>query len=102
MAIENFLFSFFFKKKDFIYLFMRDTQRQRQAEGEAGSMQEAQCKTRSQDPRITPQAEMKADTTTTPPGPPLYSPFAILGQSVVGHPFSFQTGLCLGYRSPIP
>ena len=36
---------FFFK--DFIYLFMRDTQREaeRQAEGEAGSMQGAQCGT---------------------------------------------------------
>ena len=34
-------------KKDFIYLFTRDTQREAetQAEGEAGSLQEAQCET---------------------------------------------------------
>ena len=40
---------------------MRDTHRERgvetQAEGEAGSMQGAQCGTRSQDSRITPWAE---------------------------------------------
>ena len=42
------------------YLFMRDTQREAETyteetytEGEAGSLQEAQCGTRSQDPRIT-------------------------------------------------
>ena len=35
------------KKKDFIYLFMRDTQREAEtwAEREAGSLQEAQCRT---------------------------------------------------------
>ena len=48
--------SFFFK--DFIYLFMRDTEREReaetQAEGEAGSMQGARCGTRSCDSRIMP------------------------------------------------
>ena len=48
--------------KDFIYLFMRHTQRERereaetQEEGEAGSMQGAQCGTQSQVPRITPWA----------------------------------------------
>ena len=38
--------------KDFIYLFMRDTEREgeTQAEEEAGSTQGAQCGTRSQDP----------------------------------------------------
>ena len=38
---------------------MRDTEREAetQAEGEAGSMQGAQCGTRSQDPRIPPWAE---------------------------------------------
>ena len=39
---------------------MRDTEKEReaetQAEGEAGSMQEARCGTRSQVSRITPQA----------------------------------------------
>ena len=43
----------------FIFLFMRDTQREAetQAEGEAGSMQGAQRRTRSRDPRVTPWAE---------------------------------------------
>ena len=43
------IFSFFFFKGFylFIYLFMRDTERKAEtwAEGEAGSMQEAQCGT---------------------------------------------------------
>ena len=41
-----------FKKilKSFIYLFMREAETQ--GEGEAGSLQGAQCGTRSQDPRI--------------------------------------------------
>ena len=45
--------------KDFIYLFMRDTEREAetQAEGEAGSTQEAQCGTRSWDSGITPRAK---------------------------------------------
>ena len=49
--------SFFFFK-DFIYLFMRDTERETetQAEGEAGSMQGARRGTRSRVSRITPQA----------------------------------------------
>ena len=42
--------------EDYIYLFMRDTEREAetQAEGEAGSMQGARRGTRSQDPRIRP------------------------------------------------
>ena len=49
------LFIYLFKK-DFIYSFMRHTQRgsERQAEGEAGSMQGAQCRTPSQDPETMP------------------------------------------------
>ena len=47
--------SFLFK--DFLYLFMRDTEKE--AEGEADSMQGARCGTRSQDLRISP--EPKAD-----------------------------------------
>ena len=48
-----------FFKKDFIYLFMtdireREREAETQAEGEAGSMQGAQCGTRSQDSRIMP------------------------------------------------
>ena len=52
-GIPILLFFFF---KDFIYLFMRDTEREAEtlAEGEAGSMQGAGCRTRSQDPGITP------------------------------------------------
>ena len=37
--------TFFFKKKDFIYSFMRHTEAETQAEGEAGSQQGAQCGT---------------------------------------------------------
>ena len=48
--------------EDFLYLFMRDREREGQrergrergAEGEAGSMQEALCGTQSRDSRITP------------------------------------------------
>ena len=44
---------------------MRDTEREKeaetQAEGEAGSMQGARCGTRSQDSRITPWAEGRAE-----------------------------------------
>ena len=47
-ALTLFCFVFF---KDFIYIFMRDTERD--AEGEAGSPQGAQYGTRSQDPGIT-------------------------------------------------
>ena len=60
MIILDFLFFFFFKD---YFLFVRDTERERereaetQAEGEAGSMQGAQCGTRSQVSRITPWAE---------------------------------------------
>ena len=44
---------------------MRDTEREAktQGEGEAGSMQEAQCGTRSWDPRITPWAKGRRSTT---------------------------------------
>ena len=52
------MFGLFFK--DFIYLFMRDTERQKQAEGEAGSLQLAQCRLKSRTPRSRP--EPKADT----------------------------------------
>ena len=51
--------------KDFIYLFMRDTERgaETQAEGEAGSLRGARCGTWSQDPGITPWAEGRCSTT---------------------------------------
>ena len=44
-----FSFNFYLFLKDFIYLFMRDTQRE--AEGEAGSPREAQCSTLIPGPR---------------------------------------------------
>ena len=48
-------------KKDFSYLFMRDTETEGDAEtqagGEAGSMQGAQCGTRSRVSRIMPWTE---------------------------------------------
>ena len=51
----------FFKKILFIYLFMRDTQREAetQAEGEVGFPQGAQCGTPS--PNLGPHPEPKAD-----------------------------------------
>ena len=56
IGLEASVFCFFFK--DFIYLFMRDTERETetetQAEGEAGSLQGARCGTQSQDSRIMP------------------------------------------------
>ena len=62
-----------FKKKfiDFIYLFMRDTHREAetQAEGEAGPLQGAQSRTRSQDPRITTRAQGRHSTTKPPRRP---------------------------------
>ena len=53
---------------DFIYLFMRDTEREaeREAEGEAGSMQGARRGTWSQDPGITTWTKDRCSTTETP------------------------------------
>ena len=47
LKCTNQCFLAFFKKKDFLYSFMRDTQREAatQAEGEAGSLVGAPCKT---------------------------------------------------------
>ena len=44
----------YIKKTFYVYLFMRDTEREAetQAEGEAGSPWGTQCETQSQDPRI--------------------------------------------------
>ena len=62
------IFYFLFFKKDFIYLFMRNTEREREreAEGEAGSMQGAWCGTRSRDSRITPWAKGSAKPLSHP------------------------------------
>ena len=53
---------------------MRDTERerQRQAEGEAGSLQGASCRTLFQDPGITPWAEGRCSTTDPPRCPRMY------------------------------
>ena len=62
--------------KGFIYLFTRDTERERgreaetQAEGEAGSMQGARRGTRSWDPGVTPWAEGCAKRLSHPWGRP--------------------------------
>ena len=48
---------------------MRDRERERQAEGEADSMQGARCGTRSQDPRIMPWAKGSAKSLSHPGGP---------------------------------
>ena len=60
-----FILFYLFYFKDFIYLFMRDIEREAetQAEGEAGSLLGAQCGTQSQDPRITTWAEGRCSTT---------------------------------------
>ena len=61
----------FILKKDFIYLFMRDTGREAetQAEGEAGSMRGVRCGTQSGDPGSRP--ELKADAQPlSPPSVP--------------------------------
>ena len=57
-----------FKKKDFIYLYMRDTEREAetQAEGEAGSLRGARRRTPSRDPGVTPWAEGRRQTTEPP------------------------------------
>ena len=58
-CIQMFIATHFYFFKDFIYLFLRDTEREAetQAEGEAGSMQGARHGTRSQVSRITSWAE---------------------------------------------
>ena len=56
---------------------MRDRERERerereaetQAEGEAGSLQGARCRTRSQDPGVTPWAEGRCSTAEPPRHP---------------------------------
>ena len=60
-----------FKKKDFIYLYMRDTEREAetQAEGEAGSLRGARRRTPSPDPRVTPWARGRRSTAELPRRP---------------------------------
>ena len=69
-----FLFIFCLLFKDFIYLFMREREAETQAEGESGSMQGAQGRTRSRDPGIMPWAKGRRPT-TEPPTCPSSCPF---------------------------
>ena len=66
----------FLKKILFIYLFMRDTQREAetQAEGEAGSLWGARCGTQSWYPGITPWAEGRHSTAEPPRRPKVLVP----------------------------
>ena len=72
--------------KDFIYLFMRNTEWERdreaetQAEGEAGSMPEAQCGTRSRDPAITAWHSIAEH-----PGIPGWICYMEISKYIVGH-----------------
>ena len=68
------VFSSFFLDKDFIYLFMRDTEREAeaQAEGEVGSIQGAQHGTRSQHLGSGPKPKADAQLLNHP-GVPLSS-----------------------------
>ena len=68
ISMEDLSIYFLFFLKDFISLFMRDTQREAetQAEGEAGSMQGAPCGTQSRDSRITPWAKGRCQTAEPP------------------------------------
>ena len=70
--MKKFLIFFF---KDFIYLLMRDREREAetQAEGEAGSTQGARCGTRSLVSRITPWAEGGAKLLSHPGCPKKFS-----------------------------
>ena len=55
LGLDEKVYLFIHLFEDFIYLFMRDTEREAetQTEGEAGSPREDGCKTRSQNPGIT-------------------------------------------------
>ena len=81
-TIVAFIFIFF---KDFIYLFMRDTETQ--AEGEAGSPRGAWCRTRSPDPGIMTWAKSRCSTAS--PRHPQSLPLKILCQypvlQLLGH-----------------
>ena len=60
------------------YLLIHERRREAetQAEGEAGSLREARCGTRSQDPGSTPWAEGRPST-TEPPRRPCLAPFRL-------------------------
>ena len=70
-CVSSFSFSLF---KDFTYLFMRDTERETQAEGEAGSMQGARRGTRFRVSRSCPglQAALNCCATGAARSPPFW------------------------------
>ena len=72
LIFKNF---FFLKIYLLIYLFMIDRQREAEtkAEGEAGSMPGAGCRTRSRDSRIMPWAKCRPE----PPRDPIFKNFCI-------------------------
>ena len=71
--VQNCLLLFFFFKDLFIYLFMIDTEIEREAEtqeeGEAGPMLGARRGTRSRDSRIVPWAKGRRQTAEHPRDP---------------------------------
>ena len=73
MLLSCIPYSSFFKK-DFMYLFMRDPEREAeiQAEREPGSLGAARCKTRSRDPGSRPGPRAAAPP-LLPPDAPLLS-----------------------------
>ena len=61
--------------KDSIYSFLRDTEAEAQAEGEAGSLRGARRGTRSRVPEMPPGAEGRRSTAGPPrPGIPVFCP----------------------------
>ena len=73
--IKDIYGSFFSFFKDFIYLFMRDTETEIERQGEAGSMQGARRETRSRVSKITPWTKGSAKPLSHPGCPPV--PFLI-------------------------
>ena len=65
LSVQLFI-SFFFLKKYFIYLFMREREAGTWVEGEAGSLWGVWCRTWSQDPRIMTWAKGSCLTTEPP------------------------------------
>ena len=90
--------------KDFIYLSMRDTQRETetQAEGEASSMQGARCGIRSRNPGITAWAKGRCSTTEPPRCPQLHilkKTLCISGQRLSNADVLGRTGPALTRRA---
>ena len=83
-------------KKDFIYLFMRDSEREAetQAEGEAGSLQGAQCGLDPKTPGSCPEPKADAQLLSHPGVP-------YLASSVRRHPWPAYSAHCI-YPLNIP